>query len=197
MTHHVETPTQHQVGTAAPIRLRHIVVGVDGSPNSLAALRWAVGLAARDGAKLEAVCAYHPYMHEQYPFSMSLPPYSPAGAATRSHYASPGGVFDAASDAHATLEHAMFSTFGHAPVNGLVLRAIEGSAREVLVQTSAQADLLVVGARGHSGALGIVLGSTAQACTRHATCAVLVVPADHIEVPGVSTPPNSDLSTTS
>jgi nucleotide-binding universal stress UspA family protein len=197
MTHNVETPSQHHVGTATPIRLRHIVVGVDGSPNSLAALRWAAGLAARDGAKLEAVCAYQRYVYAQYPFSMTVPMYWPAGAATRSHFASPGGVFDAASNAHATLEHAVVSTFGTASVNGLVLRAIEGSAREVLVQISADADLLVVGARGHSGALGIVLGSTAQACTRHATCPVLVVPADHIEVHGAPKAADSQLSTTS
>lgn len=166
-----------------PLRLQHVVVGIDGSPNSVEALRFAGRLAARDVAKLEAVCVYHPHLPTPYPLGTVLvPSYGPAGEGTRDIYASPGGVDDAAADAHATLERVTREAFGTETLANLVLRAIdarEHSAHEVLTTMAADADLLVVGARGHSGPLGLLLGSTAQSCTRHAKCPVLVVPATH------------------
>jgi nucleotide-binding universal stress UspA family protein len=183
MTYCYDTSSWEQTGTAAPVRFCRIVVGIDGSPNSLAALKVAVGLGARDGAKVEAVCVYQPYIQAQYPFALSLPPYGPAGEGTRDMYASPGGVAGAAADAQETLEQAVLSTFGRTLVDNLVLRPIEGNAHEVLTRISATADLLVVGARGHSGPLALILGSTAQACTRHAKCAVVVVPAPQAVTP--------------
>lgn len=166
-----------------PLRLQHVVVGIDGSPNSVEALRFAGRLAARDAAKLEAVCVYHPHMPTAYPLGTVLvPSYGPAGEGAREIYASPGGVDDAAADAHATLERVTREAFGTDALANLVLRAVdarEHSAHEVLTTMAANADLLVVGARGHSGPLGLLLGSTAQSCTRHARCPVLVVPATH------------------
>jgi nucleotide-binding universal stress UspA family protein len=134
-------------------------VGVDGTPNSIAALRIAVGLAVSDAATVEAVCAYHPYLESEYAF---------AGAS---------GPIDAATDAEATLMNAVFSAFGRAAVDCLTLRAIEGNPHAVLADAAATADLLVVGARRNGRLLGLLHGSTAQACTRHASGPVLVVPA--------------------
>ena len=134
-----------------------------------------------DGAKLEAVCVYHPHLPTPYPLgTIMVPSYGPAGEGAREVYASPGGVDDAAADAHTTLERAAREAFGTDALPNLVLRAVdahEHSAHEVLTMMAANADLLVVGARGHSGPLGLLLGSTAQSCTRHAKCPVLVVPA--------------------
>ncbi len=163
-----------------PTRFRRIVVGVDGSPNSLAALRLGGALGARDGARIEAICAYRPYFEAEYPFSSGLPPYGPAGEGNREVYASPGGVVDAAADAFETLERAARTAFGATELPGLVLRPVEGSPHDVLTRLALDADLLVVGARGHSGPLGLLLGSTAQACARHAPCPVLVVPAHQV-----------------
>lgn len=160
-----------------PTHFKHIVVGVDGSPNSLAALRFAAQLGSRDDALIEVVCVYRPYVQAQYPFAVALPPYGPAGEGTRDPYAAPGGVVEAAADAQETLEHAVKEVFGQTQINNLRLRPIEGNSHDVLTDLAAHADLLVVGARGHSGALGLLLGSTAQACARHAPCAVLIVPA--------------------
>ena len=52
----------------------------------------------------------------------------------------------------------------------------EGSAAQALVDASEGADLLVVGARGHGGFLGLVLGSVANQVLHHATCPVVIVP---------------------
>jgi nucleotide-binding universal stress UspA family protein len=57
----------------------------------------------------------------------------------------------------------------------LVAEAIEGDAQRVLRSASARADLLVVGARGHS-AIGAVtgLGSTSRDLLRHAQCPIVI-----------------------
>jgi nucleotide-binding universal stress UspA family protein len=62
---------------------------------------------------------------------------------------------------------------------GIAIRseAIEGGSTQVLLDQSADADLLVVGARGHGGFIGLVLGSVSDQCTRHAHIPVVVVPA--------------------
>lgn len=152
---------------AAPLRFHHIVVGIDGSPNSVEALRVAVRLGLRDGAKVEAVHAFQWYAGAQYAFGLA------------EVYASPGNALNAESDAKAILDKAVEEAFGDAPIEHLQLRPVEGGASEVLTALAAKADLLVVGARGYSGPLAILLGSTAQACVRHAKCPVLVVPAPH------------------
>ena len=51
----------------------------------------------------------------------------------------------------------------------------EGAAAPVLLESAADADLLVVGNRGHGGFAGLLLGSVSQQCTSHAGCPVVVV----------------------
>jgi nucleotide-binding universal stress UspA family protein len=66
--------------------------------------------------------------------------------------------------------------------NGVVVerRVVEGAPATVLVDESRQADLLIVGSRGHGGFAGLLLGSVSQQCAHHAACPVVIVraPAD-------------------
>ena len=55
-------------------------------------------------------------------------------------------------------------------------RLVEGHPAGILIEASAQADLLVVGSRGHGGFVGALLGSVSHRCVAHALCPVVVVP---------------------
>jgi len=52
---------------------------------------------------------------------------------------------------------------------------VEGHAGERLIELSNDADMVVVGARGHGGFLGMVLGSVTGHVVNHAACPVVVV----------------------
>jgi nucleotide-binding universal stress UspA family protein len=54
-------------------------------------------------------------------------------------------------------------------------RVAEGSPGSVLVEASKNAELLVVGSRGHGGFTGMLLGSVSQSVVHHATCPVVIV----------------------
>jgi nucleotide-binding universal stress UspA family protein len=179
------SPNEARIAVAIEAtRLHRVVVGVDGSPNSIAALRYAVGLAGRDGGTVDAICAFHPYVQAQYPFAMAVPPYGPISDGAHEGTTLVGAVLDAAQDAKQALEDAMTEAFGCTELTGVRLIALEGTAHDVLTHSAEHADMLIVGARGHNGPLAMVIGSTAQACTRHAHCPVLVVPTPvHEEAP--------------
>ena len=176
-----DTSTWGPTMVADQTHFHRIIVGVDGTENSIAALHYAVGLAARDGAAVEAVYAFHPYMTAaQYPFAGALPPYGAHGEGTQdSADPTTHPPITAATEALETLKNTVSTALGRDEAEQITMRAIEGEPHSVLGSEAEFADLLIVGARGHNGPLGLLHGSTAQACTRHATCPVLVVPAAH------------------
>jgi nucleotide-binding universal stress UspA family protein len=133
---------------------RRVVVGVDGSEPSKRALRWAAYLAQSMHASIEAVIAWN------------------LGAAAYAPYPS---NWDPADDARITIDHTLDSVFGaqHHPAD-LKVTVLEGYPPKVLLDVSADADMLVIGSRGHGGFAGLLLGSVSAACTEHATCPVLV-----------------------
>ena len=139
--------------------MERIVVGVDGSEGSVAALRWAVAEAALRGAVVEAVSAFHvPYVGAASVMPLMLDPEE----------------FREAADAvlRKVVDHVDATDLAE-PVHRLVL---EGPASTVLVEAGRRASLLVVGARGHGGLAGMLLGSVSRQVTEHATVPVVVVP---------------------
>ena len=86
--------------------------------------------------------------------------------------APPPQVFE--EGAQATLDQVL----GAVDTSGVVVERCvrEGSAAAALLEEAKGADVLVVGARGHGGFAGMILGSVATHCTRHAEIPTVVVP---------------------
>lgn len=134
-----------------------VVVGVDGSPDSLRALTWAAEYARRFELPLEAVAAY------QMP--IVLGPAGMAGFEDSDTLEKSAGDMLTAVVREALGESAQVAE-----------RTALGHPGEVLVRMSRGASLLVVGSRGRGGFTGMLLGSVSQHCVTHARCPVLVMP---------------------
>lgn len=134
----------------------HVVVGVDGSPASYEALRWAVRHARLIGATVDAVAAY------EVPGAVGWS--APAVDAD----------FDEA-QARLALDDEIQKVLvqvGDVPMKQHLIR---GSAAKVLIGASVGAELLVVGSRGRGGFVSLLLGSVSQQCATHASCPVVIV----------------------
>jgi nucleotide-binding universal stress UspA family protein len=137
-----------------------IVVGVDGSEGSQAALRFALDEARLRGAEVKAVSAWH----------------VPALAYEAGWTAAPVDQSEYSRIAEEELAASLRTASGEGSeltVSGLVR---EGQAAEVLCAEAAGADLLVVGSRGLGGFRGLLLGSVSQQVAAHAPCPVVIIP---------------------
>jgi nucleotide-binding universal stress UspA family protein len=56
--------------------------------------------------------------------------------------------------------------------------AVDGSPAEQILQTGADADIIVLGSRGEGGFAKLLPGSVASQVTHHARCPVMVIPAE-------------------
>jgi nucleotide-binding universal stress UspA family protein len=137
-----------------------IVVGIDGSPASALALAWAARYAKATGASIRAVRAWH----------------FPAAAGTAPVGVAPASVTDEVKQAqHAELDQAIAATLGDEPQVKVEHKIAYGHPAQVLTDESGDADLLVVGSRGHGGFAGMLLGSVSMHCVTSAHCPVTVV----------------------
>lgn len=138
-----------------------IVVGVDGSTGSRAALRWAIRQAELTDSSVEAVIAWQ----------------FPAGGAGYglAPMVSEGTVGYYAELAAKQLQSAIADTVDPACPVAITPTVGEGAAAAVLLEVADGADLLVVGSRGHGGFAGMLLGSVSQHCARHARCPVAII----------------------
>jgi nucleotide-binding universal stress UspA family protein len=130
-----------------------IVVGVDSSPHSEAALRWAVQQAELLSGEVVALFCW------QLPF-----------------FGVPGG-FDP-DDVEAGAKALLLQTVAEAvpdPAVPLVTMVARGDPTEALIEASKEANLLVLGTRGRSTFAGLTLGSVSQGCSAHAACPVVLV----------------------
>jgi nucleotide-binding universal stress UspA family protein len=137
---------------------RRLVVGLDGSEPSKAALRWAARIAPVVDATIDAVIAW------DYPQALGVPGYVDDWRPDL--------------DAEKVLQDSLDAAFAGDRPQGLRALVRQGPARQVLLQASSGAEMLVVGSRGHGGFAGLLLGSVSAACAEHAHCPVLVVHAE-------------------
>ena len=138
---------------------RGIVVGVDGSPQSMAAVDWAALTADRHGARLTVLSAY----------------VTPPSTRTATMGVS---VEDLRADADDAVERAVTRLDGAHPGGHLVdEQVVHGDPAHVLAQRSTSADLVVVGRRGLGALDRAVLGSVSGTLAAAAPGPVAVVPA--------------------
>ncbi|WP_329449481.1 universal stress protein [Streptomyces sp. NBC_01724] len=136
-----------------------VVVGVDGSPASYEALRWAVRYARLVAATVDAVAAYE------------LP-----GAIGWSAPALDAEIAEAQTRRAMTDEiRKVLLQVGEVPMEQHLVR---GGAAGALIAASGGAQLLVVGSRGRGGFASLLLGSVSQQCAAHASCPVVIVRPD-------------------
>src|SRR5580658_2350584 len=137
-----------------------IVVGVDGSPTSRAALRWAVRQAKFTDGTVDAVMAW------EIPLVLQSYGWAPV-------YVEEDGDFKA--DARKTLDTVISQEVGPADSQRVRSLVVNGHPAQALIDAADGADLLVVGSRGHGSFAEALIGSVSQHCVHHAPCPVLIV----------------------
>jgi nucleotide-binding universal stress UspA family protein len=155
-------------GAAPPERTGRIVVGIDGSPASLAALRWALDEAVNRGEDVEVLACY------QTPMSIEASGYD-AAFMTEDELSAGARQVLAEAMAASRDDIARVEAAGHA----VRARTLEGSPGPALALESKDATALVVGRRGHSGMSRLLLGSVSRHVVDHASCPVVVVPSSN------------------
>jgi nucleotide-binding universal stress UspA family protein len=142
-----------------------IVVGVDGSDSSIAALQQAAELAVALNCPLEAIMTWD--------FTYGYDP--------RDTQWSPDGGTYPQSEAEKDLAAAVARAFPEDPPLPIATQVMRGPSAGVLIHESKRARMLVLGSRGHGGFVGLLLGSVSAACSAHAQCPVLIVHAPKVE----------------
>ncbi len=140
-----------------------IFVGVDGSEGAQRALQWAVGEAALRGCPVRAVYVIDRRYLDSDLGVLVAPPASELEA-----------------EASDVLEQAV-EALGEMPASVEVHKEVVHAERHgvvgtLLVQIQKDAELLVVGSRGHGGFAGLLLGSVSHQLLQHAPCPVVVIP---------------------
>lgn len=157
----------------------HVVAGYDGSPESVAAVRWAAGSARRLGLRLDVVHVWG------LSGQLDTPPLRATSAYLRA------GAQEVA-DEGATVARTAQPDLDVAAV------LLDGPPARALVERAAGARLVVLGRHGSTRLTGVLLGSVALGAVQHAPCPVVVVPrtqhdraATGIAVVGVDGSPHS------
>jgi nucleotide-binding universal stress UspA family protein len=139
------------------MKRREIVVGVDGSPASRAALAWASAEAARRECGLTILHAYDWHV---------IGARAPIGGPLAD---------DARHRAEQLVATAVAEAKAVAPALSVHGQAVRGAAGPTLVAAAEPAELVVVGSRGRGGFASLLLGSVSQQVATHATGPVVVV----------------------
>jgi nucleotide-binding universal stress UspA family protein len=138
--------------------IKRIVVGVDGSPESMGALEWAYDEAIVSGAELTVVHAWiYPYTVSHNSMREIRKPLE----------------LEAARELQSSLD-----SLGKKLTDGAVVlhsTLSENTPAEALVQEAIGADLIVVGSRGRGGLRSVLLGSVSHMVVYNAQCPVAVI----------------------
>jgi nucleotide-binding universal stress UspA family protein len=137
-----------------------IIVGIDGSGHSRRALEWAVSEAARRQAPLTVLTVYRAvvgYLGEPV------------------QYVGDAELTERARQEAQKETDDVLDEFAGSQKPSVTVRAVTGLPAEELLAAAADADLLVVGARGAGGFKRLLLGSVSTQVTHHAHCPVVVV----------------------
>ena len=141
-----------------------IVVGVDGSETSRAALMWAIEEAARRHSSVDAVTAWTiPVVFDALGGVYPLPSYFDKEEA----------------EARAMLAEEVISAKKARPdLSAATIRehVTCGQASDVLLAASKGAELLVVGSRGRGGLSALLLGSVSHQVAHHSNCPLVIIP---------------------
>jgi nucleotide-binding universal stress UspA family protein len=139
---------------------RRIVVGVDGSPVSRHALAWAAREAELRGCQLDVVYGWQ-VSTEPRPPGVGLGVAPPLEAYQR--------------QAAEKLERIVRETLGPEPSLRYAVHAVHRAPGRALVEESEDADLLVLGTKGHGRLAAWLLGSIADEAMNRAPCSVVIV----------------------
>ncbi|RRO14114.1 universal stress protein [Saccharopolyspora rhizosphaerae] len=133
-----------------------VVVGVDGSPASRAALRWAAWHAELVGGSLVTVMAWDAPLI----YNWEVPDSEDLSRRTA-----------------ANLDEVITEVLGAEPAVPVSKNVASGHPARALLDLAeeSEADLIVVGNRGHGGFTEALLGSVGQNVVHHARCPVVVV----------------------
>jgi nucleotide-binding universal stress UspA family protein len=138
---------------------RPVVVGVDGSPSSISAAEQAAAIAQARGLPLSLV---HGYLHPRGYGSAPLEPYQGYPPPPPPH-------------AEVMLDDLSKRLRSAHPGLDVTHKQLLGGGAATLIAESENAQLLVVGCRGHGGFAGLLLGSVSAQVVAHAHSPVLVV----------------------
>jgi nucleotide-binding universal stress UspA family protein len=136
-----------------------IVVGIDGSPASEAALRWALEEAELRRLPITAIYAY------EYPI---------VSTTSQALHLLEKGFAEYRAAAERVLDEVLNEVAANASVQPESV-VMEGPPAAALIEAAGEDDLLVVGSRGHGGFAGLMLGSVSEQCARHARSPVVIV----------------------
>jgi nucleotide-binding universal stress UspA family protein len=154
---HASVPTIVVPGDAEPAAVETVMVGCDGSPNSMAALRWAIDFAAPGGTVVVV------WVWDATPLAVGADafffPDASDLAAERFHYLV-DTVAEQARSRNVTLEREF----------------VRGTPRSALAAQAENADVVVVGARGHGAVGAALLGSVSTWLLHHLHRPIAIVP---------------------
>ena len=143
------------------------MVGIDGSDEAAAALRWAVEEATLRGARVEAVHAWT-FVPMTTPADSGLVPMAWTEGAE---------MLDATREAAERIASQQVREVLGAE-HEVTVSLVQADTAEALVEAAAGAELLVVGNRGHGSFKEALLGSTSGRVADHAPCPVVIVRAE-------------------